>query len=155
MEHIEGLRKLQIPYEIVPGISSGLLAGAVLGIELTYPQISNSIIFTRVSGKTGGATEEEILKLATTNSTLVFFLSSALGEKLSQILGKVYPPDKKVTILYKLSRKEQKVILTQLSQLTETLKRENISKTALIVIGEVLELIDKNFNIRSKLYGQR
>lgn len=154
MEHLEILRIEGIPYEIIPGISSALMAGARLSLEFTYPEISNSIIFTRLEGKTGGATEEEILKFCETKSTLVFFLSSGLSKKLEDLLKKALSPETKVAILYKLSRPEEKSILTTLDKLSETMEREGISKTALIVVGKVLELIDKNFYKRSYLYGK-
>ncbi|BAU22479.1 cobalt-precorrin-4 C(11)-methyltransferase [Caldimicrobium thiodismutans] len=155
MEHIEVLRDEGITYEIIPGISSGFMASARLGIEFTYPELSNSVVFTRLSGKTGGATEEEILTLAKTKSTLVFFLSSGLAEKLSTLLLKVYNPETQVAILYKLSRKDEKIILTTLSQLAGTMLKEGITRTALIVVGDVLKLMDKNFHKRSILYGKK
>jgi len=154
MEHLEVLRKENIPYEIIPGISSALMAGARLSLEFTYPEISNSIIFTRLEGKTGGATEEEILKFCETKSTLVFFLSSGLVKKLEKLLKKALPSETKVAILYKLSRPEEKVILTTLDKLSETMEKEGISRTALIVVGKVLDLIEKNFYKRSYLYGR-
>lgn len=155
MEHIESLREKGITYEIIPGISSGFMAASRLGIEFTYPELSNSVVFTRLSGKTGGATEKEILKLAETKSTLVFFLSSGLVDKLSSLLLKIYSPETHVAILHKLSRQDEKVILTTLSKLAETMHKEEITKTALIVVGNVLRLIDKNFHKRSILYGKK
>ncbi len=155
MEHIEILRERGIEYEIIPGVSSGLYSAARLGIEFTYPHLSNSVIFTRLSGKTGGASDEEILNFAKTGSTLVFFLSSGLVEKLSELLQRVYPPETKVAILHKLSRREEKIFIVPLSKLKETFEKEKISKTSLIVVGKILDLIDKNFYERSYLYGKK
>ncbi|MEZ0344933.1 MAG: cobalt-precorrin-4/precorrin-4 C(11)-methyltransferase [Caldimicrobium sp.] len=155
MEHIEILREKGIEYEIIPGISSGLYSACKLGIEYTYPEISNSIIFTRLSGKTGGAREEEILNFAKTNSTLIFFLSAGLAEKLSKLLQKVYTPDTKVAILHKLSRKDEKTFIVPLSKLKDTIDKEGINRTSLIVVGKVLDLLDKNFYKRSYLYDKK
>jgi len=155
MEHIEYIRKEEISFEIVPGVSSGLVAGARLSLEFTYPELSNSVIFTRLAGKTGGASEDEILKFCGTKSTLVFFLTSGLIEKLEKTLKKALPAETKVAILYKLSRPEEQVILTILDKLSEIMNNEGISGTALIVVGNILELMDKNFNRRSRLYAEK
>jgi len=155
MEHIEILREKGIEYEVIPGVSSALFAAAKLGIEFTYPGLSDSIIFTRLSGKTGGAKEEEILSFAKTKSTIVFFLSAGFAQNLSELLKKVYPTDTKVAILHKLSRKDEKIFITPLKELSDTILKNNLLKTSLIVVGEVLNLLDKNFNIRSYLYGKK
>ncbi|MFN3504693.1 MAG: cobalt-precorrin-4/precorrin-4 C(11)-methyltransferase [Caldimicrobium sp.] len=155
MEHIEILREKNYPYEIVPGISSALAASSKLGIEFTYPDLSHSLILTRLQGKTGGATEEEILNFAKSKSTLVFFLSSGYKEKLYNLLKKIFPLDTKVAILYKLTHPEEKIFITTLERLTKTMEENNIHKSALIVVGEVLNLIDENFHKRSILYAEK
>lgn len=155
MEHIERLREKNYAYEIIPGISSALLASAKLGIEFTYPEISHSIILTRIEGETGGAKAEEIKKFAKSKATLVFFLSAGQKEKLDMLLKEIYPEDTKIAILYKLSRPEEKIILTTLKNFLETMYKFDIKKTALIIVGEILNLIDKNFYKRSILYGEK
>lgn len=155
MEHIERLREKGYDYEIVPGISSGLAAAASLGLEFTYPEFSNTVIFTRLAGRTGGATEEEILNFAKTNSTLIFFLSSSLVEELTNLLLKVLPKDTRVAILHRLTHSEEKIILTTLKELPQKMKEEKITKTALIVLGKILNLLDKNYYRRSKLYDRK
>lgn len=155
MEHIERLRAKGYNYEIIPGISSGFMASAALGLEFTYPELSNTVIFTRLTGKTGGATEEEILNFAKSKATLVFFLSSGLIDKLSTLLLRVLPEETKVAVLYKLSRPEEKVFLTTLRDLPQKMQEEKISKTALIVVSKVLDLLDTNFFKRSELYAKK
>lgn len=155
MEHIERLREKNYDYEIIPGISSALLASAKLGIEFTYPEISHSIILTRIEGETGGAKAEEIKNFAKSKATLVFFLSAGQKEKLDMLLKEIYPEDTKIAILYKLSRPEEKIILTTLKNFLETMYKFDIKKTALIIVGEILNLIDKNFYKRSILYGEK
>lgn len=155
MEHIERLREKNYAYEIIPGISSALLASAKLGIEFTYPEISHSIILTRIEGETGGAKAEEIKNFAKSKATLVFFLSAGQKEKLDMLLKEIYPEDTKIAILYKLSRPEEKIILTTLKNFLETMYKFDIKKTALIIVGEILNLIDKNFYKRSILYGEK
>lgn len=154
MEHIEVLRDNGISYQIIPGISSAFLAASRLGIEFTYPELSNTLILTRLKGKTGGADEEEILRFAQSRSTLVFFLSSGLAEDLANTLMKVLPKTTPVAILYRLSHPEEKVLFCSLENLAQTMEREKIKKTALIVVGEILKITDKNYYKRSYLYGK-
>ncbi len=152
-EQIEELRALKIPYEVVPGVSSAVTAAAKLGIELTIPEISHTVVFTRALGKTGGATEEEIKNFAKTQSTLVFFLSAARAEFLEKSLLEVLPENIPVVIAYKLCTKEEKFIFTTLSELSTSIKRHGIKKTALILVGKALEAAEKTLNKRSKLYA--
>lgn len=153
MEHIELLRERGISFEVIPGVSSAFAGASRLALELTYPDLSNSVIFTRIKGKTGGAEEEEILAYAKTKATLVFFLSTSLANNLSMVLQKVLPEDARVAVLANLTRKNEKLFLTTLKELPTKLKEEGITKTALIIVGKVLELLDKNFYKRSILYG--
>ncbi|MFN3406568.1 MAG: cobalt-precorrin-4/precorrin-4 C(11)-methyltransferase [Caldimicrobium sp.] len=155
MEHIEILREKNYPYEIIPGISSVFAASSKLGIEFTYPNLSHTLILTRFEGKTGGATEKEILTFLQTKSTLVFFLSSGLKDKLYNTLKKILPLDTKVAILYKLTHPEEKIFITTLENLPKTMEENNINKSALIVVGDILNLIDKNFYKRSILYAEK
>ena len=153
-EQIEVLRKKKIPYEIIPGISSAVAGAAKLGIELTYPDLSHTIIFTRIAGKTGGATSEEIKRLALKKATLVFFLSVSYVEELKKILLEVLSPDTPIAILYRLTQKDEKILFGTLKELNILVKKENIKKTALIYVGEVLNCVFKNLGKRSKLYGK-
>ena len=153
-EQIEVLRKKEIPYEVIPGISSAVAGAAKLGIELTYPELSHTVIFTRIAGKTGGATSEEIKRLALKKATLVFFLSAGYAEELKKILLEVLSPETPVAILYRLTQKDEKILHGTLKELDILLKKENIKKTALIYVGEVLNCVFKNLGKRSKLYGK-
>jgi len=153
-EQIEELRKKNIPYEIIPGVSSYQAASAKMGIELTIPEISQTIILTRFAGKTGGALREEIQNLAKIRGTMVFFLSANLAESLQKTLEEVLPLDTPIAIAYKVCHKEEKFLHGSLKELQSLLKEHNIKKTALIFVGEVLKAVQENFNKRSKLYDK-
>jgi len=152
-EQVERLRELGIEYEVVPGVSSAVAGSARLGIELTYPELSNTVIFTRIQGKTGGATPEEIKAFARTRSTLVFFLSAGRAREIKRILSSVLPSNTPVAILHAICRKEENLILTELKQLDEVMEKHGIKKTALILVGKVVSLVEKSLGKRSKLYG--
>lgn len=153
MEHVEALREKGYNFEVIPGVSSAFAGASRLALEFTYPDLSNTVIFTRILGKTGGATDEEILSYANTRATLVFFLSTSHAEKLSSLLQKVFPEDTRVAVLSNLTRKGEKILVTTLKELPIRLKEEGITRTALIVVGKVLDLLDKNLYRRSVLYG--
>lgn len=153
MEHIEALRTRGVSFEVIPGVSSAFAGASRLGLELTYPELSNTVIFTRLKGKTGGTDDEDILIYAKTRATLVFFLSTSHAERLSLLLQRVLSGDTKVAVLSNLTRKDEKILLTTLRDLPQRVKEEGITRTALIVVGEVLELLEKNFYRRSVLYG--
>jgi precorrin-4/cobalt-precorrin-4 C11-methyltransferase len=153
-EQIEVLRQKNIPYEIIPGVSSYQAASAKMGIELTIPAISQTIILTRFEGKTGGASKEEIKTLAKIKGTMVFFLSADFAENLQKTLEEVLPIDTPIAIAYKVCHKEEKFLFGSLKELHSLLKEHNIKKTALIFVGEALKAIKENLNKRSKLYGK-
>ncbi len=153
-EQIEELRQKNIPYEVIPGISSYQAASAKMGIELTIPEVSQTVILTRFEGKTGGASREEIQALAKVKGTMVFFLSANLAENLQKTLEEVLPLDTPIAIVYKVCHKEEKFLFGSLKELQSLLKENNIKRTALIFVGETLKAINKNLNKRSKLYGK-
>ena len=153
-EQIEELRKKNIPYEIIPGVSSYQATAAKMGMELTIPEISQTIVLTRFEGKTGGATKEEIKKLATVKSTLVFFLSANLAESLQQTLEEVLPASTPILIAYKVCHDEEKFFFASLKDLAKIIKENNIRRSALILVGESLKACQENLRKRSRLYDK-
>ncbi len=154
-EQIEELRKRNIPYEIVPGVSSAFYASSRLGIEFTYPNLSHSVVFTRLQGKTGGATPQEIKTFAKTKATLVFFLTAGLISELCQTLLEVLPKETKVALVYKGSHPEERIFLTTLGEAEALAKRENLNRTTLFIVGDTLRLAEENLGERSYLYGKK
>lgn len=153
-EQIEILREKGIPYEVISGVCSAMAAGARMGIELTIPEISQTLILTRFEGKTGGATKEEVKKLATVKGTLIFFLSASLVNQLQKTLTEVLPLATPVSVAYKVTHKEEKIIYGTLKELSHLIKENGIKRTALIFVGESLKGIKENIYKRSKLYDK-
>lgn len=153
-EQADLLESKQIAFDICPGVSSFSAAAASLKIEYTLPDVSQSLIITRVEGRTSVPEREQLSSLAAHRSTMVLFLSSSLAKKVQEELLKGgYPPDTPTAVVYKASWPEEKIIRTQLSSLYEDMLRENITKTALIIVGDVLDssyscskLYDENFS---------
>lgn len=154
-EQIEILKEKSIPYEIIPGISSAFAASAKMGIELTIPEVSQTVIFTRIEGKTGGTSSQDIKKLASVRATMVFFLSSGLVEEVEKLLLEVMSPQTPVAIVNKVTWDEEKIIHGTLIDLSELMKKNNIKKTSLIFVGESLKAINQQLKKRSKLYDKK
>ncbi|MCX7856577.1 MAG: precorrin-4 C(11)-methyltransferase [Deltaproteobacteria bacterium] len=154
-EQIERLREERIDYEIVPGVSSVFAGSAKIGIELTLPEISQTVILTRAKGKTIVPEKESLSQLGQHNATMVIFLSASLAEKVQEELLVSYSPHTPVAIVEKVSWPEERIIFCDLKDLAHVIKQKGIKKTTLIYVGKVLEAKTRKINKRSKLYGKK
>lgn len=148
-EQMDELDRCGIAYEVCPGVSSFSGAAAALEAEYTLPGISQSVVITRMAGRTPVPEKESIRSFAAHQATMVIFLSTGMLQKLSEelILGG-YPEDTPAAIVYKATWPEEKVLRCTVAELAQTAEAEGVTKTALIVVGRVL---DGEYE-RSKLY---
>lgn len=151
-EQIEEIRELNIGYEIIPGVSSAMAGAAILGQELTIPEISQTVIFTRLEGKTPVPETEKLSELAKHKTTMVIFLSVGMIEKVKDELLQGYSEDTPVVIIEKASWPGQKIVRGQLKDIVSLVKDAGIKKTALIYVGESLRASEKSLGKESKLY---
>jgi len=149
-EQMHALDELGIPYEVVPGVSSFVGAASVLRQELTLPGITQTIVITRMEGKTPIPEKEHLGKLATTTPTMCIFLSIDKIDEVVKILIPHYGKDCPVAVVYKATWPEQKIVCSKLFDIAEKVKQESINKSAIIIVGWVFE---KEFK-RSVLYTQ-
>lgn len=148
-EQMDILDKHNIEYKVCPGVSSMFGAAAALKAEYTLPNVSQSVIVTRMEGRTPVPEKEEISLFASHNATMVIFLSTGMLEELSKRLIKGgYKDDTKAAIVYKATWDDEKVVRTTVGELAKSAKENNITKTALILVGNFLG----NEYERSKLY---
>lgn len=138
-EQIDILTSHNIQYKVVPGVSSFCGAAASLNAEYTLPNVSQSVIITRMEGRTPVPERESIRSFAAHKSTMVLFLSSGLSEELSKelILGG-YEKDTPVAVVYKATWPDEKIFRCTIESLPQTMKDNNITKTALILVGNFL-----------------
>lgn len=149
-EQMDELEKRGIRYEVCPGVSSFCGAAASLNLEYTLPGVSQSVVITRMAGRTPVPEREGIAAFAAHQATMVIFLSAGMTEGLqAELLRGGYPADTPAAIVYKATWPEERKIFCSVGTLSETAKREGISKTALILVGEVLA---HGSYERSKLY---
>ena len=152
-EQMDALDSLGIEYDICPGVSSFCGAAAALKAEYTLPQVSQTVIITRMEGRTPVPEKEKIRLLAAHNATMVIFLSAGKTKELSEELIKGgYAPDTPAAIIYKATWPDEKIMRCTVGTLNDTAKENNITKTALITVGNFLgneyalsKLYDKHF----------
>ena len=148
-EQMDALDRLGIPYDVTPGVSSFSGAAAALNAEYTLPEVSQSVIITRMAGRTPVPERERLRALAAHGCTMVLFLSTGLLEEVEEELAAGgYAPDTPAAIVYKATWPEEKVYRCTVSTLAETARKNGVTKTALITVGYFL---GDDYE-RSKLY---
>lgn len=148
-EQMDALDEMGLAYDVVPGVSAFSGAAAALQAEYTLPGISQSVIITRMEGRTPVPEAEKLAKLAAHGATMVLFLSTGLLEAAQkELLTGGYAPDTPAAIVYKATWPDEQVFRCTVGDLAHTAQAHNVSKTALITIGGFL---GKNYE-KSKLY---
>ena len=150
-EQMDVLDEKGIEYDYNPGVSSLCGAASALNLEYTLPDVSQTVIITRMAGRTPVPEKEEIAKLASHGATMVVFLSTGLLEQLSQrLIAGGYTADTPAAIVYKATWEDEKAFVCTVGTLAETAARNHITKTALMIIGDVVT--HSHYN-RSELYN--
>ena len=138
-EQMDRLDSLGIKYDVCPGVSSFCGAAAALKAEYTLPEVSQTVILTRMAGRTPVPEREQIRSLAAHHATMVIFLSASMTELLSaELTAGGYAPETPAAIVYKASWDDEKICRCTVGTLAETAQKNGISKTALITVGDFL-----------------
>lgn len=152
-EQMDELDRLGIEYTVVPGVSSFLAVAASLKKEYTLPAVSQTVILTRMEGRTPVPPKEKLRDLAKHNATMIIFLSVGMIEELAVILREEYRENTPVAVVYKASWEDEKIVKGTLMDIAAKVKEAGITKTALTVVGDFLgddyelsKLYDKNFS---------
>lgn len=150
-EQMEQLDARGIEYESCPGVSACFGAAASLNLEFTLPEISQSLIITRMEGKTGVPEKESIQSFASHHATMAIYLSAGMLDRLSAALIEGgYEEDTPAAIIYKATWPEEKSFVCTVKTLPEIAKENGITKTAMILVGDV---IDPKQIEKSRLYA--
>ena len=151
-EQMDALDELGISYEVIPGVSSFLAAAASMKKEYTLPGVSQTVILSRLEGRTPVPEKEKILSLAKHHATMIIFLSVGKIEVLVQLMSESYEKDTPVAVVYKASWPEETIIYGTLETIADKAKAAGITKTALVIVGDFLgdkyelsKLYDQNF----------
>lgn len=149
-EQMDVLDQYDIEYDYCPGVSSFCGAASALNLEYTLPDVSQTVILTRMAGRTSVPEKESIEKLASHQATMVIFLSTGMLEELSRrLVAGGYDEETPAAIVYKATWPDEKKFVCTIKTLERTARENNITKTALIIVGDV---IDAEYS-RSDLYN--
>ena len=148
-EQFDELEKLQISYDVCPGVSAFCGAAAALKAEYTLPDVSQTVIITRAPGRTPVTEGQSVAALAAHKATMVLFLSTGLTEKLQkELLTGGYSVDTPVAVVYKATWPEEKIFRCTVGTLHKTVTENGLTKTSLIIVGDCMG----DTYLRSMLY---
>jgi len=150
-EQFDHLDKQGIPYSVIPGVSSVFAAAAAVKREFTLPEISQTLILTRLTGRTPVPEREALAKLAKHQASMAIFLSvQDMGSVVEALLDGGYPASTPIAVIAKASWPDEEVLLGTLETIVEKVKLAGIRKQAQILVGDFLD--PANGYARSKLY---
>lgn len=139
-EQMNGLLDASIDFEVIPGVSAYQLAAAKLRVELTQPQQVQSIILTRISGRTQVPAAEELETMAAHQASLCLYLSARHVQKAQTKLLKHYPADTSVAICFQVGWPDEKILVVPLDRMATTTDRENLVRSTMFIISPALSV---------------
>ncbi|MBI3755365.1 MAG: precorrin-4 C(11)-methyltransferase [Deltaproteobacteria bacterium] len=148
------LDKKRIHYEIVPGVSSAFASAAALKKELTMPEITQTVIFTRIEGKTAVPKKERLSELSRHNATICIFLSIGMIEKVVEELKQGYAENTPVAVIYRATWPDEKIERGTLKNIAGKVKKAGIKRQAMIIVGRTLDQGSRVKGQKSKLYDK-
>lgn len=149
-EQMDVLDEKGIAYDYTPGVSSFCGAASALNLEYTLPDVSQSVIITRMEGRTPVPEKESIQSFAAHHATMVVFLSTGMLEELSKrLIEGGYTADTPAAIVYRATWPDERAYICTVGTLAETARENHVTKTALMIIGDV---VTHSHYDRSKLY---
>ena len=138
-EQIDILEEKGIAYDCCPGVSACFGAAASLHLEYTLPEVSQSLIITRMEGRTKVPEKEQIESFAAHQASMAIYLSTGmLGELSRRLIAGGYPKDTPAALCYKVTWPEEETYLCTVEQLEQTAREHGITRTALVLVGEVI-----------------
>ena len=151
-EQMDELEKLNIEYKIVPGVSSFSAAASAIKKEFTLPNVTQTVILTRVSGRTPVPEREDLESLAKIGASMAIFLSIGMIDKVVEKLKSGYGRNVPVAVIERATWEDERCIIGTLDDITEKVNAANITKCAQILVGDFIDceydkslLYDKNF----------
>lgn len=150
-EQMDELDKRGIPYESCPGVSACFGAAASLNLEYTLPDVSQSLIITRMAGRTSVPERESIESFASHHASMAIYLSTGMLEELSgRLIAGGYEKDTPAALVYKATWPDEEAYITTIEKLASVAAEHNITKTALVLVGDVIAHRDY---AKSRLYA--
>lgn len=154
-EQMEALDRLGIDYQVVPGVTSAFAAAAALKQELTLPELSQTVIFTRIEGRTPVPERERLNEIARIGATLVVYLSVNMIDKVvKQLLEGAYTVATPAAVVCRASWDDELIIQGTLENIATQVREAGIDRQALIIVGDVLAARREGLKARSMLYDR-
>ena len=154
-EQMEALDRLGIPYQVVPGVTSAFAAAATLKQELTLPEVSQTVIITRLAGRTPVPERERLAEIAKVGATMVIYLSVSMIENVvAELLKGAYTPETPVAVVARASWPDEMVVHGTLADIAGKVQEAGIGKQALIIVGNVLNARTAGLEAKSLLYDK-
>ncbi len=153
-EQLEVLAREGIPCEVIPGVTAAFAAAAALAQELTLPEVTQTVIFTRAAGRTPVPEPEALGQLARHSATLVIYLSIKLIDQVVAELIPAYGPETPVVVAYRVSWPDQRLLRGTLSSIADQVRASGIERQALIMVGPALAAPGEGLKARSRLYDE-
>ena len=154
-EQMAELDRLGIDYEVVPGVTSAFAAAATLGQELTLPEVSQTVIITRLAGRTPVPERERLSEIAKIGATLVIYLSVSMVEQVvEELLAGAYTRETPAAVVAKASWPDEQVVEGTLADIAARVREAGIGKQAIILVGDVLKARREGLKAKSLLYDR-
>lgn len=151
-EQMDELDKLNIQYKVIPGVSSFTAAASVIKKEFTLPSVTQTVILTRVEGRTPVPETEDLERLASIGASMAIFLSISMIEKVVAKLRKGYGRNVNIAVVERATWEDERAIIGTLDDIAEKVKEAGITKCAQILVGDFINcdydkslLYDKSF----------
>lgn len=151
-EQMVALDRQAIPYRVIPGITAAFAAAATLGIEYTIPEVSQTLILTRMAGRTPVPDKEQLATLAQHQASMAIYLSMGVIDRVAPVLSAAYGPESMCAVVYRAGHPDEKIITVPLRDLVKTVQTENITRQAVIIVAAALSARQRKGDHRSRLY---
>jgi precorrin-4 C11-methyltransferase len=154
-EQIAELERRSVSYEVIPGVTAALAAAAAMGHEYTLPGVAQTLILTRMPGRTNVPEAESLKGLAAHKTSMAIYLSISMVREVAGILGEAYGDDAPAVVAYRVSRPDEEIIRTTIKDLPGVVRNKGITRQALIIVGKALKVRETGLRERSKLYDKK
>jgi len=139
-EQMAALEGQQIPCQVIPGVTAAFAAAASLGLEYTLPEVTQSLILTRMAGRTPVPEKEHLESLAAHGASMAIYLSVGLLADVQQVLQRTYGPEAACAVVFRASQPDQKVVRTTIADLKAAVEQAGITRQAVILVGPALDI---------------
>jgi precorrin-4/cobalt-precorrin-4 C11-methyltransferase len=138
-EQMRALEQRGIAYQVIPGVTAAFAAAAALGLEYTLPEVTQSLILTRMAGRTTVPEKENLERLAAHGASMAIYLSMGLIDEVQNVLSRAYGPQGACAVVFRASHPDQKVVRTTIGELRTAVQAAGISRQAVIIVGPALD----------------